>query len=181
MLEKQNNCQLELFSGGKDSLGIKARKPGTSFFTYFRNHEKAILTIISVIITGVISFSLGVEKGRRLSLSNSSSRFDVALKKATPQQDEGIAARQTEKQNITEEPKVRELIEVYTIQLASYKTKTYAQREAEALKKNGLSPLVLSKGSYAVLCVGNFSSREEARSSLSQFKRKYQGCYIRRL
>jgi len=193
MLEKQGNYQLELFSRGKDSLETRNRKRSSSFLAYVWNYEKAILIIISVIITGVISFSLGVERGRKLFLSNSGLRFDAALKidspapktalkqKATQQQNEPDALKQTEKQNITEEPKVKELIEVYTIQLASYKSKTYAQREAQALKKNGLSPLVLSKGDYAVLCVGNFPSRREARSLLAQFKKKYQGCYVRRL
>ena len=44
----------------------------------------------------------------------------------------------------------------YTIQLASYKSKSFAQKEAELLKKKGFVPLVIPKGSYTILCVGKF-------------------------
>jgi hypothetical protein len=65
--------------------------------------------------------------------------------------------------------------------VASYQSKTHAQKEAEALRKKGVTPLVLSKGDYIIVCVGNFSNRDAAKSLLLDLRKRYQDCYIRRL
>ena len=75
----------------------------------------------------------------------------------------------------------KEQIDNYTIQLASYQSRKYADRAAEKLKKRGLSPLILSKGEYIVLCVGNFSDKKTAYSLLAEFKKQYRDCFVRRL
>ncbi len=69
----------------------------------------------------------------------------------------------------------------YTIQLASYKSKAYAQKESDQLKKKGYSPVIVSKGDYVVLYVGRFQSKEKAQSLLAEFRKHFSGCYIRRL
>jgi hypothetical protein len=171
MLEKEDNYQLELFSQSKDYSERRNLTRNSHFLTFIWNYEKTILIIIGIVITGIISFSLGVDKGRRLSSSNNNSRFDFALMRPVT----------APAGSIKEEPKVKEYIAVYTIQLASYRTKTSAQKEAETLKKKGLPPLILSKGGYAVLCVGSFSNKDAAQSTLSELKKRYQDCYIRRL
>ncbi|MBC8436526.1 MAG: SPOR domain-containing protein, partial [Candidatus Omnitrophica bacterium] len=67
------------------------------------------------------------------------------------------------------------------IQLASYKARKFADKEAEVLKKKGLTAFVLYKGDYVILCAGKFSDKEEARNSMSQLKTRYKDCYLRRL
>lgn len=74
-----------------------------------------------------------------------------------------------------------ESVSGYTIQLASYKSRSFAQKEAELLKKRGLLPLVIPKGNYTILCVGRFPTKEGAQSLLAQLTKRYQGCYLRRL
>ena len=69
----------------------------------------------------------------------------------------------------------------YTVQVASFQTRKYAQKEAEVLRKKGFSPLVLPKGKYSILCVGNFSSRETAKPLLSKLRQRYRDCFVRRL
>jgi hypothetical protein len=69
----------------------------------------------------------------------------------------------------------------YTIQVATFKDKQTALRQAQILLKDGLSPLVFAKGSYIVLCVGKFSNQESAQPLLIQLQRTYAGCRIRRL
>lgn len=181
-MESQSDIQLELFSQTKDYTDLKPQKVSNSFLAYIWNYEKTILLIISLIITGIVSFSLGVEKGKRLSLLKNS-RLDMALK--TEPSDKSMPKKQDQVSTIKKEEPVKEpeplVKQGYIIQLASYKTKTYAQKEVELLKKRGLSPLVLSKGSYAVLCVGNFSNKETAQSLLSELRKRYKDCYIRRL
>jgi hypothetical protein len=161
-MESQNNAQLELFSQTKALNNAKDLKKGNPFLARIRNYEKTILIIISLALTGIVSFSLGVEKGKRVSIATQ------AADKLAPKSEVLKQPEAPQKQN-------------YIIQLASYKTRMHAQKEVELLKKRGLSPLVLSKGSYTVLCVGNLSNRETAQSLLSELKKRYKDCYIRRL
>jgi len=181
-MEDQDNIQLELFSKTEEAGNLKPKKASNAFLVYIWNYEKTILVIISFIITGIVSFSLGVEKGKRLSILKNS-RLDMAL--TTQPLDRLMPKGKNPNSAITKENTVKEPQPLekqdYIIQLASYKTKTYAQKEVELLKKRGLSPLVLSKGSYAVLCVGNLSNRQTAQSLLSELRKRYKDCYIRRL
>jgi septal ring-binding cell division protein DamX len=176
-MEKQDSYQLELFSEASNSMVAGGRTFDNAFMRFIRNYEKTLLVIIGIVITSIISFSLGVEKGKAISLKPASLKPEVT---------QNIRVQPTKtppplpaKQVIPERPK--DSLEGYTIQLASYRTKASAQKEAEALKKRGFSALVISKGSYAVLCVGKFANKENARTLLSQFEKRYRGCYIRRL
>ncbi|MFA5145200.1 MAG: SPOR domain-containing protein [Candidatus Omnitrophota bacterium] len=188
-MENQDGFQLELF-GQKEGLGDpESRKASNSFLARIWNYEKAILLIIALITTSIISFSLGVEKGKRLAMS-SNSRLDLALTAIPQPQPSNTlsqkitvplpAAIAVKKEEGVKQPALFEK-QGYVIQLASYKTITHAQKEAELLKKKGFSALVLPKGSYTVLYVGNFSNRETAQSMLSELKKRYNDCYIRRL
>ena len=69
----------------------------------------------------------------------------------------------------------------YTIQIASYSGTRSADQEIAALKRQGLLPLIKSSGKYTVVCVGSFPDKATAKSLLTQLKRKYRDCYIRRL
>ncbi len=168
-MEKIDYSQLELFSNSKGPSGAN-RKTSNSFLSYLWGYEKVILIAIGFLVTGVISFSLGVEKGKHLAMLKS----DYQTIKRQP------AASTTK---VPEEPKPQQapLAQNYIIQLASYKTKATAQKEAQILKKKGYTPLVLSKSGYAVLYVGGFSDKEKAESLLSELKKRYNDCIIRRL
>lgn len=182
-MEKQDNLQLELFSQSKESPEIKKRAFNHSFLTYIWNYEKTILVIITFVITGIVSFSLGVERGKKITALKSNARFDVAsgVSTSTPKAPPKPIAPEENYKAVGKDNSQDLLKQSYTIQLASYKTKTYAQKEAERLKKRGLSTLFLAKGNYIVLCVGQFSDKETAQAMLSELKKQYQGCYIRRL
>jgi hypothetical protein len=64
-----DNPQGELFSESLDNGQFKGRKAGTSFFTRVRGYEKAMLLIMFLILASIVSFSLGVEKGKRAAFS----------------------------------------------------------------------------------------------------------------
>lgn len=172
MMEKPKHSQLELFYQGQD-LNEKKANPqlSNSFWVYIRNYERIILIIIGFIITGVISFCLGVERGK----------FDVAqkyeLKSPAPVIEK--AAQPVNVKDETVQPEIQE--GGYTIQVASYQTKTNAEREKESLEKKGFSALILSKGKYIIVCVGNFSDKEKAKSLQLRLRQNYRDCYIRRL
>lgn len=173
-MERSNYSQLELFSASK---GISKAEPrlSSSFLSRIWGFERIILLMIGFIITGVISFSLGVEKGRHLAMLP-----DVVREISQPAIQKPKAIEESPKA-IEASPKIKEPTIGYTIQVASYQTKTLAQKEMEILKQKGLLSLILTKGSYTVVCVGHFSNREMAKSILTELKKRYRDCYIRRL
>jgi cell division protein FtsN len=179
-MEKANFSQLELFRQNKSDADFRVHR-GSAFFNNIRKYEKTILLIIGFIITGIISFSLGVENGKSQVAAKIDSHMDIALK--SEPSEKRVVFRPLEKQEgiRNEQVQPKEYIENYTIQVASFQTKTSAQREIEVLKKKGLNTKVLSKSGYTILCVGNFSNKEKATSLLSQLKKQYRDCFIRRL
>ena len=204
-MEKNSHSQLELFTQSKDSGALRPPAMQNPVLAFLRGYEKTLLLIIGVVATGIICFSVGVESGKRMAMQKINARFDIAK---TP---EALVAQPAPKQQIVPvarpaqqpvtlpvnsirqpapaqyqfTPKVAaatsEAGQGYTIQVASYKTKSYAQKEAQSLKSKGLSPLVFSKGSFVIVCVGNFNNKETAQSMLSELKKRYQDCCIRRL
>lgn len=185
-MERQDYHQLELFSQPKSYNQAKT-KGQNAFFCFLWTYEKTILLIVCFIITGIISFSLGVERGKRLMLGDNL-RLDVAFNEQEGQRvTKKIVELQPtlsvkEEQNKTKtEDEVKEYIQKYTIQIASFRTKSYAQKEIERLKKKGLSPFILSKGNFSIICVGNFAKQELAKTLLTELKKLYSDSYIRRL
>ena len=73
MVEKQDYAQSELFSPPEDGGQYKPRSSRNSFFLRIRGYEKAMLLIMGLVLTSIISFSLGVEKGKRVDLVKNSS------------------------------------------------------------------------------------------------------------
>lgn len=167
-MEKQNNSQLELFSESRVHDRAGGHKTNRAPLSYIRYYEKTLLIIIGIAMTGIISFSLGVEKGKNLSMGSA---------KQIKAKEEAMKEEAVKEPETPQTPQKED----YIIQLASYKTRTYAEKEAELLRKKGLSPLILNKGSYIVLYVGNLPSKKTAQSLLSELKKRYKDCYIRRL
>ncbi|MEW6101795.1 MAG: SPOR domain-containing protein [Candidatus Omnitrophota bacterium] len=173
-MNSQDHLQLELFSQPKTGAHPEKGAYSRKFLNYIWSYEKTILTALGIIITVIASYSLGMERGKRSAITPQPAatlekkEADIALPKKVV-----IEPKKINTEAIT--PKG------YTIQLASYKTHSFAQKEANKLKKNGHLPLILSKGQYVILCVGNFPDRNSAQSLLSELKKQYQGCYIRRL
>ncbi|MFA5410325.1 MAG: SPOR domain-containing protein [Candidatus Omnitrophota bacterium] len=176
-MEKTNHTQLELFSQIKSKGESRAGR--TNFFAFhIRGHEKRIIMIILFIVTGIVSFSLGVEKGRSLVRrlpKTAAPRIDLAREQEQP-------VRPVNKPAPEPQPvRVAEPVGNYTIQVATYQARAHAEREARLLKKKGLSTAVVSKGRFIILCVGNFTDEKTARSMLTELKKQYRDCFIRRL
>jgi len=181
LMDKENHYQLELFS--EENGQSQKKQISNSFLRYIWAYERSILISIGILATGVISFSLGVEKGKRLMMLKADAHLDLALNKQQeapkPDTQSTINQKGQNQTPIKNEPK--EYSENYTVQIASYKTFGHAQDEVTALKKRGLSSFVLSKGKFSIVCVGSFPKQESARPLLVQLKKRYRDCYIRRL
>ncbi|MCK9432006.1 MAG: SPOR domain-containing protein [Candidatus Omnitrophica bacterium] len=148
MPEKQGYTQEELFSSNDERFRPRKNFSVNPLFFKVRGYEKAMLLIMGLVLTGIISFSLGVEKGRR----EAPGKTEAGIRTAG-----------------------------YTIQVASFRDKHLALKEAQMLLRDGLNPLLFSKGDYIILCVGKFSNQDSAQPLLIQLQRTYAGCRIRRL
>ena len=147
MAGKQDYPQSELFTQSLESGHYKPHIPKSQFFLRIRSYEKVILLIMGLVLVSIISFSIGVENGKRI----------VALENNSVGQN------------------------TYTIQVATFKNREIALRHAQLLEKDGMVPVVFTKGSYIILCVGKFFNQESAQPLLTQLQRTYAGCRIRRL
>ncbi len=64
MAEKQDYTQSELFAPPEPGGQYKPAQRRNPFFLRIRGYEKAMLLIMGLALTGIVSFSLGVEKGK---------------------------------------------------------------------------------------------------------------------
>lgn len=193
-MDSHDNSQLELFSQ-VNKYGATRVDPSRSFLNRVRAYEKIILIAMGFIVTAIISFSLGVEKGRKVAGLKQDLRFDTANKKQTmsqsgplnsamkpgPPPPQAIPQVTIQKSNAVIPAKPKDSLQSYTIQLASYKSRSSAQKEAGILNKRGLLPLMVTKGEYIVLYVGRFSDKETAKALLSELEKRYHGCFVRRI
>jgi hypothetical protein len=183
-MEKLTNSQLDLFSQSSLESGLKpdARNP---LFLRIWNYEKAILIVIGVLLVAIFSFTLGVERGKSVILSRQNKPDILAVAKVSP--DKPLVSTVTQ-ETVIKKPEVLSQASTmsvnqgsFTIQVASFKTRDNALKEAEILKKKGFSTSILNRGNYSVLCVGNFPNKETAQPLLSELNKRYKSCYIRRL
>ncbi len=65
MHEPKDSSQLELFSQSDNGQELKPHYERVSFFTRIRGYEKALLIVMAFVLSGILCFSLGVEKGKQ--------------------------------------------------------------------------------------------------------------------
>lgn len=158
------------------------------------SYETLIIILIGAVLTASIIFSLGVERGRSLTGSEVEMPAPIQPVVVTPAPAEPVAA-ETPKPV----PKTREAAKAstdiavsskvnvppvpakpYTVQVASYKGRSFAEKEASRLKGMGYSTDIIKKGDYFVLCVGSFASKEAAAETLAAMSKRYKGCLVRK-
>lgn len=195
-MTKDNYSQSDLFLGSS-GMGENQSALRRSMLSYIRGYEKFIIAVLCGMVLSIVSFSLGVEKGKRLSIASTLSQKEVVSKVSAQGMGTGVleqkpVARPANSNTVKPDAGAASVVAVrfdakaipsgrYTIQVASFKASSLAQKEAKELEKRGFSTIVSSKGKYVILCVGNFADREEAKTVLSQLKKKYGDCFIRRL
>jgi len=162
-MERESNPQLELFSQPDDSSGLRANA-NNPLLERIWSYEKTILIILAMLVTGIIAFSLGVEKGKMIVTAPLSAQAIVRKEVAVKPVSAVLQQKGT-----------------FTIQVATFKTKANARREAEIIQKMGLSAILLTRGDYIILCAGNFPSKEAAQSLVAELNKHYGSCSIRRL
>lgn len=184
-----HSSQLDLFANNQELRPIPSVAGNAGIRHTLWRYERALLVLIVLLVTGITSFCLGVERGKRISRPGASplrieSRVPVCPPAAVRPQAVGpMPVQPALAQPLQTAGVLIQRSQGYTIQLASYKTRTFAQRIAAGLTAQGFQTMVIPKGVYSIVCVGNFTNRDSASGMLAEFRKKniYEGCFIRRL
>jgi cell division septation protein DedD len=165
---------------------------------------------IALLMLMVLSFSLGVEKGRRIvrflqpvhqaqvkvvpghavtvepmTPIQPSPKIDSKdFKMNVPPKAVSLPAANTvvlEKSVALIQREVEILKDFYTVQVASFKQEKYAKQEAMNLKQKGYQIFVIPKGQHSIVCVGRFAKKTEAVAMSGKLRRFYKDCVVRDL
>ena len=172
-MDEKRQAQRELF---EEFVGTeKKRYPKDAFRSKERKdfkirYEHILLIAIAFIVTAVIAFSLGVEKGKHLDKKPEVVKVDKPI--AVPRLPESVKKP---------EKAIEETVasSFYTVQVASYRKEADALIEASRLQEKELESVVLEKGKYYVVCVGRFADSDAAKKLEKKLKKRYKDCYIR--
>lgn len=135
------------------------------------SYENVIFIVIAIIMSCIISFSLGVEKGRQ----------DIGHRTEVSYDRKGASyPKQTHTESIASAKKRRKATG-YIIQLAAFVKITSAKEEAERLKREGYDANIKKSGTYYQLYIGGFERREAAERAIKKLKERYADCYIRKI
>ena len=185
--------QTELFDlPSPRTLSEDSPAPKTSFlektFITLRLDQAIGLTLVLLVIY-VLTFSWGVEKGKKAShgsqvirsvstevLSPEASQSVVASVPKTPPMvamiDESVAKEVPITVADLPQPvaKVARPDGKYTIQHVTYITQAAADREIQKLSQKGYSSFVIPSGKHLQVCIAAFQSRQEASKILKQLR-----------
>ncbi|MBU1061272.1 MAG: SPOR domain-containing protein [Candidatus Omnitrophica bacterium] len=142
----------------KDSVGV--------------SYENIVFLVIAFIMSCIVSFSLGVEKGRQ-DIGHVDQQRVTKYSKEVSQ----VKPRKSKEDLRPVEEKVSG--NKYIVQLAAFKKKEAAQQELEKLEKMGSRAYIRQSGSYYQLYVGTFDNKEKAQMILKELKNTYKDCYIK--
>jgi septal ring-binding cell division protein DamX len=191
--------QLKFFGDGNDSNSKPKRRLIVIPLDTF------ILSSVVIFLLFILAFSLGVEKGRKISFASddavtfpeSSLRQETQAlpldKKNSAKAEQKIVVSPVVKGNEIQTvqsqagakvniPAVDNNVkEGYYIQLASYNKESFANDEAKKLKSKGFPAYIAKKGNFIVLYVGIFKTSAEAQKNMGILKKNYKDCVLRRL
>lgn len=204
-----NQSQFELFPRTTGGDPIENTAPRFIFSRVVLSFENVVVIFVLMIVSLIIAFSAGVEKGRRftrlatpvaqiaapVAAVNSVAPRLQAINAPSPLSAGRIPAATASVAEAAHEvitpqaplapvlsrpaPPQKVIDKGYTVQVASYKLGAMADKEAGDLKRQGFESFVAKKGSFAIVCVGKFASAELARQMQNKLKKRYKDSMIR--
>ncbi|MCM8782466.1 MAG: SPOR domain-containing protein [Candidatus Omnitrophica bacterium] len=174
-MEKQPELFTELKDKGTKKTfftkGLFPEKSLTFIFTY----ERLILAAVAFVIILLIIFVFGFECGKNTISKTLPPPHLKVEKVASKEKKVEEKGGETKKEIPHPAPKP------YTIQVASFRSKQYAEEEIDKLKKRGFKPtMTLVNGLYEI-SVGEYSDRKEATQALDVLNKIYKKeCIIRK-
>jgi cell division protein FtsN len=67
----------------------------------------------------------------------------------------------------------------YAIQLISYKKEGPALKEKDGLSGKKIGAFIVKSEGWYQVCAGSYNDIDEAKKALGEFKKKYEGCFIK--
>jgi hypothetical protein len=188
MINENRQVQKELFEDFADRekarqpKGIFHKKPKFAITVY---PEHIVFTAIGFIILSAVIFSMGVEKGKTLSLALQlapeklvvKETIDNVLQESSTQHEESPVIEDTTLPQV----KDSELLSGFTVQVASHTKKDTAQSHARQLQAKGYDAFTLHRGNHHIICIGKFNDRQAAESEMKNLRKKYHDCLVRKI
>ncbi|MDD5355044.1 MAG: SPOR domain-containing protein [Candidatus Omnitrophica bacterium] len=188
MIQKQ--IQLEIFdSGRRVKRSPIAERGETEQPSEPKFPTQLCIKIASFLIIAIISFGLGVEHGKIISINFNSVR-SISKEKITQLPRENIARKEEiQKPAIAKDAANREIVKEktissneYIIQVATYKKdSSYINKESSRLKQKGYTPVLIPSDNYTQLCAGKFPNKKIATEHLKKLEQTYKDCFIRKI
>lgn len=199
----ESDRQLELF----DAPGQPSRRRGAALpFANFTVHaDHLVLLVIAGLICTSVVFALGVERGKRLALSDTSSSdlraavtgspasrpLEIKTKTAgssppattVPPQTAPVPMKTPAPKKTLKTP-VRVVSDApgsFAIQVVSYRNPALAQQELQRLRQQGEQAFLVRRTDRTLLCVGPFLTKARAGEKLASLRQRYQDCFVRSL
>jgi len=191
--------QFELFPGSS-GVDNDAAKPRFFLANLTLTIENLVVLSILGIMLAVFAYSLGVERGKHVMAAQLMDRTpatkmvaEASIVNAQPivEVKNPVQAKVTTTSVasavvpvqpavvVEQKPTVLDPAFKYTVQVASYADEKFAKKAALDLDKKGFQTIVMQKGKYAILCVGRFSQKNEAKATIAKLKPKYKDCLVR--
>lgn len=138
--------------------------------------EKTIFLFIGLFFLLVLTFCLGIERGKRIKPIRSVELKEIKVKSAESPKD---ASRRPTGEKDKKETSVSSFL--YTIQLATYKSQKYANQELKELQ--GYDPRIEKQGNLWVIYAGKFESKKEATAVLKKINKenRYKDPLVRKI
>jgi len=183
--------QFELFPANSATLE-DINKPKFLLANLTLSVESLVIFTILGIMVALFSFSLGVERGKHIAAQaldeRVSAAWNVGARTVAPA---AIAAApmgmSLAQERVTAKPFAAAnhgftlgLGTRYTLQTATYGNEEYARQDALVLKAKGFQSFLIKSGKYWLLCVGNFSNKENASALLRKLPAQYRFSQVRR-
>jgi cell division septation protein DedD len=200
--------QFELFPGAPSGSSSPQPPPRFLFSSVTLSGENIIVLTVFIFLVIIVSFSVGVERGKSFA-ARSVSVVDQATALKTqvvqkpvnvpnsnvvsrPQTQVPPAPSKIAQQNVVVQKNTAPAAAVksvspsvfggfYTVQVASFKKQEFAEDEAHGLKAKGYETFIVPKGQHLIVCAGRFGDQGEAKVFSGKLKSKYKDCLVRRL
>lgn len=132
-------------------------------------YEDLLLTAIAAVMVVVVSFCLGVERGKRVvvALAAPSPAAAPAVSLPAPSALVPPAATTAEHR--------------YVVQVASFTARDQADAARARLSQYGVRASLVTKGKYQVLYAGGFSTYAQATAAADHLRAAYHDCFVRKL
>lgn len=169
--------------------------------------EYSVIIVIGILVLTVIAYAVGVEKGRntagaKIGMETTIEPTENAIKDETEgppvstidnelvykslEEDTSEVLRENEKINdafsvLLEGETEKQVRQLYTIQLASFKKEDLANKELQKLKKKNITADVTKKGEWYQVYTAGYKTIEEANKAKEELLKEYKDCYIRRI